>query len=201
MSNSFQCEHVRILLEKEIQTLPDNFYDTFDYTETGNNLAHPITLGILCKVLSSLSGVCRVGIDVRLNMGNKQKFQPDIVVYGDTLDNSGIKLFVDYESPNSSDARIPEKDVKSYLEWSSATNTNIPYIIVTTLPNKRPQYWELRYTSEGYHNYDVRRHKNIIFKNPFLFWYNYYSNHQCLTHENIYFLNINSKTIDHVKDI
>lgn len=112
---SFDIEKIRSLLEKAIQPLPDNFYDTFDFTVTGNNFTHPVTLSILHTLLVSLNSSYKMGIDVRLNLGNNNKFQPDFVVFGADIKNAEIKLYLDYEGPNSSDARITEKDVPKYL--------------------------------------------------------------------------------------
>lgn len=197
----FNIEYLQKEFKKEIQFLPDHFYDTFDYTKTGNNLAHPITLGILCKILSSLDWAARIGIDVRLNIGKKQKFQPDIVVYDDMFKSSGIKLFIDYESPNSSDARIPRKDVQAYLRWTNNVGLSVPYVIITTLPDKQPERWEVRYTSKTGCNFGFRNRKEEIAKNPFVFWYKYYSGCDCLNHKHIHFLNVNNKEVNYIRDL
>jgi hypothetical protein len=36
---------------REIQNVPVGFYDTFEYTTTGNNLTHPRTIGYITKVV------------------------------------------------------------------------------------------------------------------------------------------------------
>src|SRR5260221_3943055 len=91
-------------LQEEIAKLPEGFYDTFDYTTTGTNYTHPITLGILSKILSDIEDARYVAIDFRLNE-KRIKFQPDLVVLSHIKPLEQLKplLFLDYESPNSSD--------------------------------------------------------------------------------------------------
>jgi hypothetical protein len=188
-----EIEEIRKLLEQEIQLLPEDFYGTFNYTQTGRNLTHPVTLGILCKILYTFDWVKKVGIDVRLNLGNRQKFQPDIVVYGDDSVRDGvIKLFMDYESPNSSDDRIPDKDVKGYQNWTKGTKCSVPYIVITTLPDELSEHWEPRYISGD--------KKKEIRGNPFKFWYKYYKNKMCFRNESIYFLNIDGRSVKFINE-
>lgn len=173
---------------EEIKNVPDGFYDTFQYTTTGKNHTHPRTLGYITKALWNLENVSDVYIDYRINVDNgKTKFQPDIF----SCDGKGKPLLViDYESPNSSDARIPSKDVKPYLKW----NPQVPYIIITTLPKRHSPSWQLRYTdaTNKFHkdnNEDIR-------KNPFEYWYNFYKNklQKCEAEmKSVYFININGK--------
>jgi len=133
---------------KEIGNVPDGFYDTFQYTTTGNNLTHPRTLGYIVKVVLELDNAANLDIDLRINVDGK-KFQPDILVRDQM--NKPI-LIVDYESPNSSDARIIPKDIIPYIKWKTPN----PYIIITTLPKKSSPQWKLLYSNKGgcneYHN-------------------------------------------------
>src|SRR5208337_5655914 len=99
---------------------PDDFYDSFNYTSTGKNLTHPITLGFLTKFVWSLESIVHVGVDIHLNEGGGIKIQPDLVGYGDLLakgKDPRYLLFIDYESPNSSDGRVIYKDVEPFLLW------------------------------------------------------------------------------------
>jgi hypothetical protein len=118
-----------------------------------------------------LPGIARVGVDVRLNNAGV-KFQPDLIGY--SAQGQPV-LFLDYESPNSSDARIPKKDVDPYLKWRRNCNSTVPYIIVTTLPEYASPSWELRYTSVGKYNHGFSDRRELIRKNPFQFWYDFYS--------------------------
>ncbi len=157
-------------LEQRIQDTPDGFYDSFQFTKTGNNLTHPWTWGILTRILWDLPEIMRVGVDVRLNSGS-EKFQPDLVGYSA---NDQPIIFLDYESPNSSDARIPIKDIDPYLFWRGNCNSEVPYVIVTTLPEYPSPNWELRYTSAGKYNHDFRDKRELLRKNPCQFWYEFY---------------------------
>src|SRR5262249_38710257 len=145
------ADQLAVRLEEEIRDLPDGFLDSFTFTTTGKNLTHPVLLGILVRVVGELPGVRFVGIDVRLNEGRGVKFQPDVVGF-----DGGLRpvIFLDYESPNSSDARIPTKDVDAYAAWRRVSGSSAPYLIVTTLPEQASPSWELRYTSRGYYNQD-----------------------------------------------
>ncbi len=117
-------------LRTGINAFPEGFYNSFKYTTTGNNLTHPWTIGLLSKILWRLDGITEVGIDVRINSRDGAKFQPDLVAYRERKP----VLLVDYESPNSSDARVPEKDVEPYLTWVAGAAGPAEYIIITTLP-------------------------------------------------------------------
>ncbi|WP_141400521.1 hypothetical protein [Magnetospirillum sp. 15-1] len=152
-------------LTTAIRRMPKGFYDSFDFTRTGNNLCHSVTLGALASVVSSIKGVAYVGIDVRLNRDGL-KFQPDIVGFGEDGDHA---VYVDFESPNSSDARVPWKDVDAYLSWSGP-KLETPYIVVTSLPDRETSTWELRWTADGYYNADHKERRSEIRANPFRYW-------------------------------
>ncbi|TET47230.1 hypothetical protein E3J62_02075 [candidate division TA06 bacterium] len=176
-------------LEKEIQTLPSGFYDSFEYTRAGKNLTHPRTLGCIVKVLLGFDSVKAVDIDIRMNIG-RVRFQPDIQVIG--TDDTPI-LFIDYESPNSSDARIPRKDVLPYLKLGRP----IPYIVITTLPDAPKAKWKTRvYPSSASRNRGRVRQK--IRESPRRFWYNNYR-HELKKLKNrldsVYFFNIDGKKV------
>lgn len=193
-------------LSKAIAKLPADFYDSFDYTTTGKNLTHPLTLGILTKILGALDHVTHVGVDVRFNAGKDVKFQPDLVAY-EGLTNP--TLFVDYESPNSSDARVPEKDVEPYSKWLKAPRkepgapvTEPEYVIVTTLPTRPSPRWQVRYTSRGGYNHEFRNQRKQIRDGPFDFWYRYYRKRLRGEHlRHLRFINIDGKQVRHVPDI
>ena len=151
--------------------LPLGFFDSFKWTSTGRNLSHPITWGHLFRLLWEVPGTSHVGIDVRLNLGSGIKFQPDLVAMNDECESL---LFLDYESPNSSDSRIPTKDVDPYVRWCKETGSSLPYLVITTLPDKPSSEWELRYTAKDYYNAAFKGKASQIRKNPFRFWYDYY---------------------------
>jgi hypothetical protein len=74
------------------------------------------------------------------------KFQPDILIRGHQEE---ILAAIDFESPNSSDARVPHKDVTAYLRWVTTSAQSFEYLIITSLPDRPTSTWELRYASTG----------------------------------------------------
>jgi hypothetical protein len=190
---------IRLRLQNAIREYPEEYFATFKYTVRGNNYTHPFVLGELVTIVSSLPKVSRVALDVRLNTKRKVKFQPDIVAYGRDLENPQPLLFVDYESPNSSDARIPDKDIEAYKVWRSVNRT-APYVIVTTLPDRRADAWELRYTAAGFCNHAHKGSRPKIRSNPFRFWVEQWKQSlKASDLENITILNINAKKVDVVR--
>jgi hypothetical protein len=159
-------------MHSELRIFPGGFFDSFDYTTSGNNFCHPLTLGALVRVVWNLRGVAAVGIDVRFNSGGGVKFQPDVVAFD--RDRQPL-VAIDYESPNSSDARIPWKDVDAYLSWNSGQRLSLPYIIITTLPDRQADGWELRYVHGKGYNADFRGREKEVRANPYRFWLAYYS--------------------------
>jgi len=150
--------------------VPEGFYGSFRFTQTGNNLTHPVTLGYLSRIMWSLPNVGQLGVDLRLNFAGV-KFQPDLV--GLNAEHQPL-AFVDYESPNSSDARIPVKDVDAYVAWRRRLGETVPYVIVTTLPDQKTDDWELRYTAAGKYNEAFYGRRDEIQRNPCAFWYRFY---------------------------
>ena len=183
-------------LQPLLTGLPDGFHDSFAFTQTGNNLTHPVTLGLLCRILWDMPQFTLVAIDLRLNLGDGVKFQPDLACLGS---GHAPTALVDYESPNSSDARVPVKDVDSHLRWQSRSALSVPYIIVTTLPNRRRDGWELRYTSSKGCNVDFRNRRDEVRQNPFRFWYAFYLNEFSKRDmKNISLVNIDGRNVQRV---
>ena len=157
-------------LRQELKALPDNFCGSFEYTTTGKNLTHPIMLGALCSCVRQLPSVRHVGIDVRLNRRTSGiKFQPDIVAYGDDMLERPL-LLVDYESPNSSDLRVIEKDLQAYQRWRGGAQAAPPYIVVTTLPSIAVPSWELRWIYKDGYNVGLRGKQAEVRMSPLKFW-------------------------------
>jgi hypothetical protein len=183
-------------LRTGIKAFPEGFYDSFEYTKTGNNLTHPWTIGLLSRILWSLDGITEVGIDVRIRRDGA-KFQPDLVAYRERKP----VLLVDYESPNSSDARVPEKDVEPYLNWVAGAASPAEYIIITTLPAHACPLWEVRYTAKGQCNHKFRDRPDEIRRNPFEFWYSHYRDTPRRKQLGaIRFVNIDGRRVMHVRD-
>ena len=165
-------EVLRRGLEDAIRSLPEGFYDTFEFTITGTNLCHPVTLGLLAKVVGEMDGIGYVGIDVKLNAGKGLKFQPDIVGYRDSagLRDNKAAIYVDFESPNSCDTRITtEHHLEDYLDWVKKPQHRAPYVIITSLPDAHAPSWKLLYPSY-YRNFEHRGKLKEVRDNPFRYW-------------------------------
>jgi hypothetical protein len=190
------CREIVEELQKQITSFPEGFYDTFKYTTTGNNLTHPRTIGILCKILWNIKTVSSVYVDMRFN-DKGHKFQPDLT----GIDNRGNPIiFIDYESPSSSDARLRDKDIKAYTDWIKIKGSRTPYLIITTLPDKKPEAWQYRYFAKDGYNHSFRKKRQQIKENPYGFWYPHYRNYmKKINARNILFANINGKTINLIK--
>jgi hypothetical protein len=144
-------------------------YDSFEFTCTGENHCHPRTWGLIVKAAWELPRVGAVEIDARLNKGTGLKFQPDVLVRDS---RAKITLAIDFESPNSSDARVPVKDVAAYLKWAAHEACPPEYLIITSLPNAPAPHWELRWTARG--KYNVGHAPAPVRMNPFEYWYSFY---------------------------
>jgi len=149
----------------------EDLWGGFRYTTTGNNLCHPRTLGFMARAAWTMPDVAFVEIDLRLNNGRGVKFQPDLAM---RHRDGRLSLLVDFESPNSSDARIPTKDVSAYLAWCRVDPSDTPeYLVVTSLPDRPTDGWELRYASPGYYN-EGHRAEDVC-RNPRTYWYSHYA--------------------------
>lgn len=183
-------------LKRSLQKLPREFHSTFTFTRTGNNYCHPITLSLIGDAVRQIDGVNFIGYDVRLNKGSGNKFQPDIVGF-----DTGFTpiVCVDFESPNSSDARVVDKDVCAYARWAAAHDegkTVPPYVIVTSLPNFASDDWECRWTGIGEWNEGHKGSVAKIMANPFVYWSEVWTT-QLNDHrnQNIAFLNISDSKV------
>ncbi|MGD0073863.1 MAG: hypothetical protein ABSD31_05925 [Candidatus Binataceae bacterium] len=194
-----RLEALRQGLEHAIRELPTGFYDTFDFVKGTKNLCHPITVGLIAKVLGEMEDIDYVGFDVRLNDGNGHKFQPDVVGFRgvENVRDNQPTIFVDFESPNSCDARIPRYHLRQYLQWAKDLDPKPPYVIVTSLPNASSPKWKLLYASgrlQSWHKGNLEE----IRANPFRYWTNVWDKdlrgHSDDLSE-IFFLNIDGRKV------
>jgi hypothetical protein len=181
----------------QLMGVPHGFYDTFDYTKSEKNLTHPLTMGYIINSLRTIGGYVNIGIDIRLK-SRGDKFQPDIVCYRkNEINDSGIELVIDYESPNSSDERIEKKDICNFLKYSKRLDARCRYIIITTLPNRRSPRWQLRYTSFEKYNSKHKGKINRVRNNPFKYWHKHFEKMMKASGwpKNILMMNIDGKHI------
>jgi hypothetical protein len=163
-------------LERALVRLPSDFCSGFEYTSRGKNLTHSIIVAELARIVAAEINVAHVGVDVRLSwqgpeknlqQGKRCKFQPDVV--GFDKDFKEI-IYVDYESPNSSDERIIEKDIRPYLRWREITHSTAPYLLITTLPAIASRTWNVRYTSYPGYGAAAKGMTEKVRENPLQFW-------------------------------
>jgi hypothetical protein len=50
----------------------------------------------------------------------------------------------------------------------------VPYLIVTTLPDRESPSWELRWTSSGCYNEAFQGRRQEVAANPFRFWHGHF---------------------------
>jgi len=91
---------------------PDEYWTTFEYTSTGNNHCHALTLGLIARALSRIKETKELFIEDHLKHG-KITWKPDI--HAVSTDDS--HLLIDFESPNSSDARVIRKDFLHFSKF------------------------------------------------------------------------------------
>ncbi|MFA6328946.1 MAG: hypothetical protein WCY41_05870 [Candidatus Micrarchaeia archaeon] len=185
------------LLKNSLES--DEYWTTFKYTSTGNNYCHALTWGMIVKVLAGVKETKELYINIPLKPG-KITFRPDTYA----VSNDGSRLAIDFESPNSSDARVVKKDVMQFLDFLAEGGGVKEYIVVTSLP-ERSSKWELRYTSAGGCNKGHRLHRKEICKNPKKYWFSFYKKELSKikapkSHlKRILFVNINGKHLEFMR--
>jgi hypothetical protein len=108
-------------------------------------------------------------------------------------------IFVDYESPNSSDERVIEKDIKPYLRWPEMTGSKTPYLVVTTLPAVASPDWQVLYTSYVGYGAAAKGQKKAVQSNPLKFWTSIWRNSpQGRNLDGAVILNINCRSVSPV---
>ncbi len=182
-------------LQTGIASLPDGFFDSFEYTATGKALTHPVVFGLMARFAWKVEGVGQVGLDVALNEGGGVKFKPDVIGY---TDNLHAMFILDYESPNSSDYRVVEKDVDGFIGWRDHMGSTVPYVIVTTLP-QATSWWECRWVGEGSYNHSFKDRREQWAANPRQFWHGVYvPAFASRSMSNIAVVNIDGKNVSRV---
>jgi hypothetical protein len=182
-------------LERAIKKFPQGFYDSMGWTCTGKNFTHPITWGLLVDFArKEVKNVVHVGIDVRFNTGTGEKFQPDVVAFGGEIADLKPLFFIDYESPNSSDGRPVRKDLDPYLAWCEKKNSDVPYIVITTLPKKSVACWS------KWDCTDLAEYR-LLKRNPYRYWYPWYKKEfakKVGKRNNVALININGTSVERV---
>jgi hypothetical protein len=168
-------ERVRSILH-DSSHFPRELYATWDYVEGENRVCHQRTTALLAHAAWTLPSTPVVEqedcfVAGRDDYGKQVKWHPDLVLRSGEDTVGKVLLFVDFESPNSSDFRVIDRDVKLwYVNWCQHNEVLEPpeYLIVTSLPDAQSPRWWCRYAkSDGYEAEKAR-------ENPFLYWYGKY---------------------------
>lgn len=167
---------VETLVDKERGVFFAELFMDYKYV-SGANRCHPAIVELIKRAARTLDEVARVSPPQRgeqtlhsekLSYGAPLTWKPDVVLW-DKADNP--LCVVEYESLNSSDERVFEKDISKYERWTKKRREEglppVPLLIVTTLPNRPfPQY-------KNFHAYN-REHKGVLKEirlNPCAYWY------------------------------
>lgn len=137
------------------------------------NETHSIILGALAHAAYDHIGeeYDTVAIGRGLKVMDEKRFIPDITLWQGRERLVGV---MDYESTNSSDFRIIERNFENYRKYvgSKKDPDNIPnfWVIITTLPSKEVK------SSDWYSHYYRKKDKEYgeLRKNPLQFWFRQY---------------------------
>src|SRR5262249_4001079 len=129
---------------------PPELYATWDYVSGENRVCHQRTTALLAHAAWMLpmapaveqENCFVIGYEPHPEKPGRQKavkWHPDMVL----RDGDGkILLLVDFESPNSSDFRVIERDIQLwYLNWIAYGFDVTEYLIITSLPDAPAPSW------------------------------------------------------------
>lgn len=164
---------VQTLLKKNPKKFPPELFTDAKYITGNDRECHASVIKLLKLSAEALSTVAKVtGEDKSIHKSPLHGgWKPDLGLW----DSSERPIcFVEYESLNSSDERVLEKDVWKYQKWAEDINgTPAPLLIITTLRNGQ----HLAYPARVYNYPYNREHKGNLAKireNPFEYWYSVY---------------------------
>jgi len=185
-----------VKLSGEIKSLPvskgKDIFNGSEYIFSDKGVfykrSHSLMISIITKCLWDLLDNDEFLVEIEPQFNYKYldeencKFNPDIAIYRvnkeelEPIEKSTPFLFIDYESPNSSDARVMLKDIEPYMYFSEHLKeienikTQPIYLIITSHRNYEAEKNDLnRVLAYGY-NDDFRKDKYEIHKNPLSYW-------------------------------
>lgn len=155
----------------------DELYSTWDYVSGEDRICHQRTTAMMAHAAWQLPNspavdlerCFRVGFEphpVKASREKAIKWHPDLVL---TDSMESVILLADFESPNSSDFRVIDRDLQRwYVNWVKQFGTTPEYLIITSLPDAPAPAWDCRYVAAD--GYDQKAAQ----KNPFRYWYGIY---------------------------
>lgn len=151
------------------------------FTKRSHSLMTSLIVKVLWKILDD--GKYLVEIEPRIHYRYEEEkayFNPDVAVYEisnsekNNIEDTKPVLFIDYESPNSSDARVGRKDIDPYIyfcEEISNSHEGPSYLILTSHRDGPIEKDDLsRVLSYGYNQDYKDKAKDKVLENALDFW-------------------------------
>lgn len=173
---SFANQLIRVVrpIVAKSKHFPPDLYATWNYVSGEDRVCHQRTTALLAHAAWMLPTAPAVEQENCYVIGSRPdpdrpgkqkaiKWQPDMVLKSAT---GTPLLFVDFESPNSSDFRVIDRDVALwYVNWIASGHPASEYLIITSLPDAKAPTWRSRYgQADGFDLVKAR-------ENPFRYWY------------------------------
>jgi len=128
---------------------PSELFTDYRYVFGPDRRCHTQTIDLVFEAAKSLPGVCSVDGN-RALVRDKPRWKPDAVLWNKRQE---LLCIIEYESINSSDARILEKDFAGYERWRTTCELSAPLLIITTLPVGPAPHYRLLYTRNDQYNW------------------------------------------------
>lgn len=149
---------------------PPELFRDYQYVFGPNRCCHSRTVALIHEVAATIRGVASVTGNTALFRG-KPRWQPDAVLW----DGQDQPLcVVEYESLNSSDARIVYKDFSGYEQWVKTCEWALPLVIITTLPKGESPWYRLLWTQDNLYNAGHKGQLQKARRDPYQYWYRFY---------------------------
>jgi hypothetical protein len=144
-------------------------FTQYRYVNGPERCCHRLVQQLIRQAGREMEGVIPSANEKQL--GTSPRWRPDVV-----LRNSAGQLLgvVEYESLNSSDSRVVEKDFYGYESWADRLPKPVPLLVITTLPDGQDSQYRLLYKQNDAYNIDHAANEATIRQNPFHYWYAFY---------------------------
>lgn len=147
---------------------PELFTD-WRYVYGDQRCCHDLAVKLVKDAATDLPGV--IPSQSEKQLGKSPRWRPDVVLSNQSGQPIGV---IEYESLNSSDSRVVDKDMYGYEGWHKTLTTPVPLLVITTLPDSPSPEYRLQYKSFGLYNADHAAHEAQMQKSPLAYWYGFY---------------------------